>query len=133
MSGERLKKALDAVRKDHTLIEKTFAEFNSTLPTKVTSGSENNFKAEDKKKAAKEGGVIMLHVKQTNRYVERECIVVSSNDEGITVKDLETKMIIAYPFYKLDYDALYEREVAPNVSNMENKTEGNILSKFFNS
>jgi hypothetical protein len=49
MSGERLKKALDVVRKDHTLIEKTFAEFNSTLPTKVTSGSENNFKAEDKK------------------------------------------------------------------------------------
>ena len=84
------------------------------------------------KNAAKEGCVIILHVKQINRYVERECIVISSNDEGITVKDFETKMIITYPFYKIDHDALYEREVAPNVINIENKSDGGILFKFFN-
>lgn len=81
------------------------------------------------KQAAKTGNPLTLPLKLNNQYVERIGFVVSNNEDGISLRDPETKMIITYPWYKINFEILYEREVAPNLSQIENFTERDVFPK----
>ena len=65
--------------------------------------------------------MISLQIKANNKFIDRQILVVSVNDDALISKDPSSKIIISYPWYKINVDELYDREVAPTVKNEDNE------------